>query len=802
MLSDEVMAQGGAGLSLLFEKRLANAIQSHELVAYCDPHDLIALVPSDPCSEVVVYRLNGQVAFSIKRKNGFLPVEAAVTALKWKPNGAYLAVGWADGFYGMYSGENGRVLSSGSVRVGNSGQAWSLELGMLGVVDDADDDDEEEGGVVVCAFGWDTHQPDKGDAKKIGQLNTTSEEWYDGFDDGESVDSAVRMIKCNAQPTMKDLSRALTILDVTKVLPRLSAIPSHGLRAGEDGTRFASQAATDGIFETQKDETSGSIDVLLVCGSDGTVQVLLDESINIGTCNLDVRPLLLASHPRSSSHAILSQATNGDLQSSFVELPLDALSGPLLHVIATNTKRMQNILSYTTHTIRCIHHDLTTGLQFPSRLLKNMNEELSEKQEGDVVTNLFHLAMTGCFTPTMLEWLIDIVKETNHKRWDQAVNGMYTNMQNHIFINLLPALDRLSIAAITLRGHACFHKCSGQFDVPPDLFTRVLDGIDSIRLVAQKVSLLIATEQKQFRAFSKWVRVMIEIGVAGPGSKGATEVEERETPNLDFPLLLAYMEKTLMESPIIPYVEPLPALKASCASEEEFWDHEVPKSLGYDQTLSALEQTDEMPPKGVSRDDNLATNLPALTVYLFAAVRAAVESITTWQSRMLVPPTSAAIPCERDTRVAQLYMSSSQTAEGPPSKRTTNVLTLPSPQTLLAHTLRPKTSEKQILLTLSEDVELMDAKYHPYEPEAIIVLVRLQNNVSDIEYALQTLRVSPSPLSSKAPAKRAEELHAFRSGSTFSPERILIGGRKGRTVCVVLGNSGRQWQILDLRGRL
>ena len=93
--------------------------------------------------------------------------------------------------------------------------------------------------------------------------------------------------------------------------------------------------------------------------------------------------------------------------------------------------------------------------------------------------------MTHNFSPTMLEWLVDILKESNQKRWGQAVDTMYVNIQNHILMHLLPALDRLSTATTSLRGNAKFYEGSTRFNVAPDIFSRVLDGIDSLRLVAR-----------------------------------------------------------------------------------------------------------------------------------------------------------------------------------------------------------------------------------------------------------------------------------------------------------------------------
>lgn len=41
-------------------------------------------------------------------------------------------------------------------------------------------------------------------------------------------------------------------------------------------------------------------------------------------------------------------------------------------------------------------------------------------------------------------------------------------------------------------------------------------------------------------------------------------------------------------------------------------------------------------------------------------------------------------------------------------------------------------------------------------------------------------------------------LHSFRKDDRFTPTGLLVGGRKGKKVCVVFGNEGRQWKVLEL----
>lgn len=299
-------------------------------------------------------------------------------------------------------------------------------------------------------------------------------------------------------------------------------------------------------------------------------------------------------------------------------------------VAATNTKRMQEIIAYITQTVRCIQSDFTSNLQLPARLINNISEELAEKNEDDLITNLFHLAMTGIFTPTMLEWLAETVKETTHKRWDKNINDMYHHIQTHIFVNLIPSLDRLAIATEAIRGYATFHEITGNF-VSPTAFEALLDDIDGVRLLAQRLQLIIMTEHRQFRAFSKWLRLMIEIAVARPGSKAASEIEEREVPNLDEALLLAYIKDTLGRSKLTAHLEQKPALTQEHSDKDSLYDIAEVSQRGRENVIEALKKLDSLRNKDEEKATRLL-NLPKQTAHLAVCTRQAIGSIIKWQS--------------------------------------------------------------------------------------------------------------------------------------------------------------------------
>ena len=808
-MKQENMANDGlieyTEVPLLYEKRVGHQTE-YDIASYCDVHDLIA-TSNTGTGDITVYRINGQVAFTIKGRSDGDP-----NRLSWKPDGSLLGVGWTDGLCGVYSGENGRLLSQTSVVVEQGHDDWKLDLAPEFEADAVTELEEGDESMVATVVAWTAYStPAKGGKERTTEedLPETTEGLFDRADDGLTIGDGEKVE--NVKPGITRLADSITTLDVTKVLPQLSAIPSHGARTGPHGNKFATQAGVDSVFETHK-SASDTIDTLISSGNGGYTNVLLDESVKIGSSDLQHRSMKHASHPQCSSQVILSDAEHDSkFRLHYIDLPLDALGSPLLHVIATNTKRVQNLMAYILQTVRCIEHDFTTGLQFPTRLMNNIDEELHDKEEGTLVTTLYQLAMTGSFTPSILEWLTDIIKETNHKRWDQAVSSMYANIRDHLFVNLLPALDRMSVACSTLRGHARLHEGTSKFDVPPKLFTTLLDEVDALRLVAQKTLLIVTAEYRQFRAFSKWLRVMIEVGIAGPGTKAGIETEEREVPNLDYSLLLAYIKETLNRSKLAVHVAPANNMAGAC-SKEDFFAHPIIAQMSRDRTVAALETLDTLKPDEdlTLKDPEVHStssllNLPALTTLLRGQVRLTTDSITNWQSKMLPHPTTTPLitplHVEPNVTILDLRMF-------PHDSQSSNV------ESVVDMLAASPSGEKSNRLRLYRIVRFKDSKKHDFteaefevldeggivlfaklldEKRAMVLYRHEDERRMLLECDLEAYEVDRS--------RWMKVLHVFQADPNYKPVRFIVGGRKGKMVCVVFGEHGQEWRIFDLESR-
>lgn len=184
---------------------------------------------------------------------------------------------------------------------------------------------------------------------------------------------------------------------------------------------FSSRASIDAIFHSTKN-TSDSVDVLVVGFDDGTVHLRIFDCFEIGSVQIGTpiplsrRILLHASHPLSSTHALLAAAPSQDggqdiLHLLTLDLRFITNSGRYLSLLASKTTQLQNLLRYIGQVQRQIELEWKNTQELPTRYMRNINEDLQEKCNCDFVTALYHLVVTGdCFEP-LKEFLVDIVGE-------------------------------------------------------------------------------------------------------------------------------------------------------------------------------------------------------------------------------------------------------------------------------------------------------------------------------------------------------------------------------------------------------
>ena len=553
-------------LLLQAEKILLHPIHPH-LIAYCPTMDLVAVVTTE--ENLDVYRINGQRAFGLKRKSESLTVDA----IKWDFNGKSIAISWSDGKTDLVSSETGKV-----------------GLKDLGLPQEASRDGfgGSSNGRVKC-IGWGLNFIDveavKSRAKKSARGFDFSTEDWDASKDGADVEDFLqRQPHTHTLSCAPDLPDQLAVMDVETLLLKLPAIPLPPalpfMRVSQaDSGAFSSQVEVDSLLHSHHLKDYNSVDMFIRCSERGTIHPSIYDSLETVTVslppgwNIESTPLLHANHPYGCSHGLLMQTTTANLQTrniAFVPFTLNFIpsAGIYLHLIASKTSQLQNLLLYITQCLQRTRTFFKHATDLPSKFMLNISEILEEKGQGDLTTNLFHLACTGACPPLIREWLVDELAEQGHKRWDNTVNTSLTTLQALVHENLIPALDRTATVISRLRGLAVYHDTDWIFSSPATEFTSLLETLKNIRLLAHTVLLYVADEKRQFAAFSRWLRFIIDFEATEPDSQSRAEMEGRDS-GVDISLVLEYVRHGLQQSSLQPFLMPAAMLKAEDREKEK-----------------------------------------------------------------------------------------------------------------------------------------------------------------------------------------------------------------------------------------
>ncbi|KAL4970354.1 putative anaphase-promoting complex component Cut20/Apc4 [Aspergillus stella-maris] len=532
-----------------------------ELLTYCPTMDLIALVTED--DELRVFRLNGQKVFGGNFKGDpYLDEDEGqgeIRGVRWKGSGHLLAVTCADSSIRIISAYSGKT-------------AYHYNAAP-----------QEENLKVTC-LGWGSNFTDSKVAQRqlseaAGQLSVEDLLALDG-----SPSKAAALLKA-------DLPRELALLDVESSLPRLSTLPSTG---GDDDV-FSSRQSIDAIFHSSTKNTSDAVDVLLVGFEDGTVHLRIFDCFEIGSAKFaydgPCTILQHTSHSLSSTHALIASSENS-LRLLTLDLRFITRSGRYLSLLAHKTTQLQNLLRYICQVQRQIELEWKNAQELPARYMRSVNQDLEEHCHCDFVTAAYHLVVTGdCFEP-LREFLVDIVGERGHKRWEKAVLGGYEIVRRLTHECLLPALERCEVLLSRLIGLSKFQKLSEVLGLETSDLNAIVETLDCLHLLAHHIIIHTNEELTQFHSFSRWLRHQIEMLSAEPMSQTLEELMEK-TDLVDYPLTLRYIRGALTKSALQRFIQQLPMMgfaRPAPASDDKWAPTKDDNRSFYDTFKKLLEQ--------------------------------------------------------------------------------------------------------------------------------------------------------------------------------------------------------------------
>ncbi|KAL1650708.1 hypothetical protein SLS58_000826 [Diplodia intermedia] len=780
-------------LMLQAEKALPQPVRPR-LISYCPTMDLVAVITQEETLDV--YRLNGQRAFGLKRKT----LESKVDSMCWKFNGQHIAVAWDDGSVDIVSSETGKTVK----------QVRREAVGFA-----ADDESPPR----ISSLAWGVNFIDVAAVKERTGVRTPglsrSSAQFDGvFDTTEDWDQKKEEVTLDdfleRQPDLAklglspDLPDQIALIDVQDALPKLPLIPAppanpfQMMAKAKATDAFSSQQSIDAIFHSQHMRDSNAVDVLLIGCDNGAVSPTIYDSLEIGGMRIpsewplmNQTPLLHASHPYSCSHLSLIEMESESWERPRVTLvPLTLRfipsNGIYLHLIASKTAQLQNLLQYLQSCLRTIVAYFHNARDLPSRFMRNISETLEEKGEGDLISNLYHVA--------------------GHKRWDQAASQGYTKVLEITHENIIPALDRTSIVVSMLRGLARYSGSSKIINVPPEELSNILDTLRCLRLLAHNVLVYAGEERRQFTAFSRWLRHEIDTQASDPSSQSAEEAAERD-PGLDHGLLLAYIPGALTKSKLAPFlrrqadiVDPRPELLA--------YEH-VKLNMN-------IHRHDELIPDGSLCAWTLQEILQSQCRELFAQMTAWQAKNSSMDCGLVLE--DGAVSEARDVRMVFEELEDSSDISTylvlVPQEAKSEVRLHRIVHCDVFNSITNSVRSMQAVTVKFKGCEVVDIKF--VDDSTFMVLLRRDDRTpSTLHHSLELLSQSASRYSlpdGTPPSDESRQTwvmdtpddwaafvkHVFPSSERFTPAKIDINGRKDRRVVCVLGNDLKHYKVYDL----
>ncbi|KLU87614.1 hypothetical protein MAPG_06611 [Magnaporthiopsis poae ATCC 64411] len=483
-------------------------------------------------------------AFFIRRANGeqvSKPSQipgAHILAIRWKPDGQYVAVAWSDGVVRLTGIESTKALHQISPR-----ESPPARIEYLG-----------------WSRNWtgNTHLRLSKSAQPTGLADL--------------VPNALDSLAPDERTDVLDLPREIAFLDVETALPKLSPLPVSG-GTGEDTFVFSSRTSLEFVFKAFKPEEADQVDVMITGMVDGSMRLTIYDTFDVGLFRYalpspapeanEQRPLRLlchGSHPAISSHFLLMRASDDSPETLYL-VPMDLCfvhSSPInLSLLASKITILQKILRYIHQTQVHMASEWASARDLPTRFLRNVSEDLAQSTEGptSVVQALYHTVLTGHAHALVKDWLVDSVAERGHKRWDKAVTSGLENIRALVHENMLPALERCAIILSRLLGLARFHD-GGWPDVglSEAKISRLLEVISCLMLACHKILVHVMDELELFAMFSSWLRFQID-RLASSASSAAEELSEREA-TMENGKVLKYISGFLMQSPATKFFGP------------------------------------------------------------------------------------------------------------------------------------------------------------------------------------------------------------------------------------------------------
>lgn len=165
---------------------------------------------------------------------------------------------------------------------------------------------------------------------------------------------------------------------------------------------------------------------MVVGTHDGYIHLTIYDSFNIGTFKLPLTVcpktslellanlVIHSSHPSFPVHTLLVRDYPNPVADLWV-IPIDLrfvyTPNGYLSLLASKATQLQNLLRYVHQVQILMSTEWKAAQDLPRKFLANINETLAQRNNSDIVKELYHLIATGHANSIMKEWLRDDLGE-------------------------------------------------------------------------------------------------------------------------------------------------------------------------------------------------------------------------------------------------------------------------------------------------------------------------------------------------------------------------------------------------------
>ncbi|KZZ99273.1 hypothetical protein AAL_01845 [Moelleriella libera RCEF 2490] len=356
-----------------------------------------------------------------------------------------------------------------------------------------------------------------------------------------------------------DLPSELTFLQVESALPKLCPLPASSAGADDDATFFTLNEGIDFILRPLASGDGENINVMVIGTREGQIQLNVWDFFRTG---LHPNPLSNSfpgafmishsSHARVSTHALVfAEDEMSPEQIHLIPMDLSFISQcPInLALLGHELTSLQILHRYVRQTQLHMQVEWRNIRELPRRFLRILQVDLQADDRGpkDIVTSFHHTLLLGHAYKPMRAWLVDVVAERGHKRWDKAVVTGLERLRSLLHESFLPSLERCAIILSRLRGLAQFYEDRAEIGFSATMIAGVLDVNACLYALGHKVTSLVTDELDYFITFSEWLRLRIDY--LGPSEVTTEDLSAREAV-MDTSKVLTYIKRFLVRSPI------------------------------------------------------------------------------------------------------------------------------------------------------------------------------------------------------------------------------------------------------------